>query len=150
MWLFEEQTFDPTPEALATWVGFVYEVNDTANGKKYIGKKGFWSTRRLQPLKGKKRKRVVKKESDWKTYYGSNEEIKLLVEASDPERWERRILRLCTSKGEMSYYEAKEQIERNVLFDDSYYNEFIGLKIHAKHVGHLKEKFIDERDKETE
>jgi len=34
----------------------------------------------------------------------------------------------------MSYYEAKEQFDRDVLFSDEYYNEFIGCKIHAKHV----------------
>ena len=58
----------------------------------------------------------------------------MLVEQSEPDRWERRIIRLCKSKGEMSYYEAKEQFDRNVLLDDSYYNEFIGCKIHSKHI----------------
>lgn len=139
MWTYEEELFDPTQEELASWVGFVYEVHDTANGKKYIGKKGFWSTRKLKPLKGKTRKRTVKKESDWKDYYGSNEEVKLLVEASAPERWERKILRLCKTKGEMSYYEAKEQFLNDVLLKDEYYNEFIGCKIHGKHIAHLKE-----------
>ena len=28
----------------------------------------------------------------------------------------------------------KEQIDRKVLFDDKYYNEFIGGKIHSKHL----------------
>ena len=32
------------------------------------------------------------------------------------------------------FLEAKEQFDRNVLFSDEYYNEFIGCKIHAKHV----------------
>ena len=34
----------------------------------------------------------------------------------------------------MSYYEAKLQFEKNVLLSDEYYNEFIGCKIHAKHL----------------
>jgi hypothetical protein len=105
-----------------------------SNNKKYIGKKNFWSTRRLPPLKGKKRKRVVKNESDWKDYFGSSEQVKLLVESHGRNNFTREILHLCNSKGEMSYLEAKEQFDRNVLFSDEYYNEFIGCKIHAKHV----------------
>jgi hypothetical protein len=34
----------------------------------------------------------------------------------------------------MSYYELKEQVDREVLFSDEYYNEFIGCKIHARHL----------------
>ena len=105
--------------------------------KKYIGKKLLWSKRRLPPLKGKKRKRVQVKESDWKDYYGSNEEVKGLVESHGGDRFIRRVLRLCKTKGELSYYEAKEQFDKDVLFDPMYYNEFIGLKVHSKHLGDI-------------
>ena len=54
----ENKEFNPTQEELESWVGFVYCITDLTNNKKYIGKKTFWSTRRLKPLKGKKRKRV--------------------------------------------------------------------------------------------
>ena len=60
--------------------------------------------------------------------------MKALVENSDPSRWKREIIRLCKAKGEMSYYETKEQFDRHVLFSDEYYNEFIGCKIHSRHV----------------
>ena len=80
MWYFNNKIFEPTHDELSSWVGFVYELEDKSNGKKYIGKKLLWSKRRLPPLKGKKRKRVQVKESDWKDYYGSNEEVKDLVE----------------------------------------------------------------------
>ena len=134
MWIYNEKVFKPTQDDLQSWVGFVYLITDTANSKKYIGKKLFWSTRRLKPLKGKTRKRVQVKESDWTTYHGSSEEVKALVENSDPSRWKREIIRLCKAKGEMSYYETKEQFDRHVLFSDEYYNEFIGCKIHSRHV----------------
>jgi len=134
VWFYKNKEFIPTQEELSSWVGFVYEITDKHNNMKYIGKKGFWSTRRLAPLKGKKRKRKVVKESDWMKYYGSNEEVKLLVENHGPERFERRILRLCKSKGLMSYFEAKEQFDKEVLFKDEYYNAFIGVKIHQNHV----------------
>lgn len=126
-------------------MGFVYEITDTANGMKYIGKKTFWSKRRLAPLKGKTRKRIVVKESDWMEYYGSNEAIKQILTEDVAERFSRSIVRLCTSKGEMSYMEAKEQFEKNVLFDPNYYNEFIGLKCHSKHVAHLAPEMINGR-----
>ena len=137
MWYFNNKKFEPTHDELSSWVGFVYELEDKSNGKKYIGKKLLWSKRRLPPLKGKKRKRTQIKESDWKDYYGSNDEVKNLVEAHGGDRFIRRVLRLCKTKGELSYYEAKEQFDKDVLFDPMYYNEFIGLKVHSKHLGDI-------------
>ena len=134
MWLFEGEEFNPTDSRIESLAGFVYCITDLTNGKKYIGKKTLWSTRKLKPLKGKTRWRVKKAQSDWMSYYGSNEEVKLLVENDGENRFKREILKLCKTKGLMSYYEAKEQFDREVLFNDEYYNEFIGCKIHSKHV----------------
>lgn len=131
-WLYEGQPF--TSDMIGDYIGFVYQITNLDNGKKYIGKKWFWSTKKLPPLKGKKRKRTVVKESDWNTYYGSSEEVKLLVEQQGPETFEREILRLCNTKGECTYYEAKYQFDFDVLLRDDYYNEFIGCKIHSKHL----------------
>ena len=119
--------------------GFVYEITDLDNGKKYIGKKWFWNTRKRPPLKGKTRKRIVKGESDWQDYFGASDEVKLLVEQSGRERFGREILHLCKNKGECTYFEAKIQFERDVLLSDEYYNEFIGCKIHSKHVSTLRD-----------
>ena len=137
MWYYKDKEFNQAHDELSLWVGFVYEIEDKTNGKKYIGKKTLWSKRRLPPLKGKKRKRIQIKESDWKDYYGSNEEVKGLVEAHGGDRFIRTVLRLCKTKGELSYYEAKEQFDRDVLLDPMYYNEFIGLKVHSKHLGDI-------------
>jgi len=134
MWFYNGKEFNPAEFDSSDLAGFVYLITDLNNGKKYVGKKNLWSTRRLRPLKGQKRRRVKKLESDWKDYFGSNEEVKLLVENEGRERFKREILRLCKSKGEMTYFEMKEQIDREVLFRDDYYNEFIGGKIHSKHL----------------
>lgn len=134
MWLYKDKEFDPAEYSFEDLAGFVYMITDLTNNKKYVGKKNFWAIQRLRPLKGKTRRRVVKKESDWKIYHGSNEEVKYLVETEGTERFKREILRLCKSKGEMTYFEMKEQFDREVLFSDEYYNEFIGGKIHSKHV----------------
>jgi len=134
MWHYQNAPFEPTEEELSQWQGFVYMITERSSNKKYIGKKFFWSRRRLPPLKGKTRKRIKISESDWKTYYGSSEDLKTLVEERGVDNYYREILRLCKTKGECSYYEAKEQFERDVLLKDDYYNEFIGCKIHSKHI----------------
>lgn len=134
MWTYQNELFDPAKFSYESLAGFVYLIVDKTNDKKYVGKKNFWSTRKLPPLKGKSRKRIKKVESDWRDYYGSSEKVKSILEEYGPDRFDRYILHLCKSKGEMSYMEMKEQIDREVLFKEEYYNEFIGGKIHAKHV----------------
>lgn len=132
MWLYNGKEF--TSEDIGEYIGFVYMLTDLSNNKKYVGKKLLVSKRRLKPLKGMKRKRTVLKESDWQSYYGSSEEVKQIVEEKGGSNFHREILHLCKAKGELSYLEAKEQFDRGVLFSDEYYNEFIGCKIHSKHV----------------
>ena len=134
-WVWCGRPFDPDDEYLKDYVGFVYLITERDTGKMYVGKKNFWSTRKLPPLKGKKRKRIVTKQSDWRDYVGSNETLKLLVEEKGLEQYERRILKLCKSKGELSYTELEEQMKRRVLFDDKYYNGIIQVRISSRHLG---------------
>lgn len=133
-WIYKDEPF--TSEDIGEYIGFVYLLTDP-NGKKYVGKKLFVSKRKLPPLKGKTRRRTVVKESDWKTYYGSSEEVQKLVESNIP--FKREILHLCKNKGELSYMELKEQVEREVLLSNDYFNGIIQVKIHSSHVRNLKE-----------
>jgi hypothetical protein len=137
MWHYGEVEF--TSEMINDYIGFVYVITDLSNKKKYVGKKLFNSTRRLAPLKGKTRKRKVVKESDWKDYFGSSDEVKLLVETNGRESFHREIIHLCNSKGIMSYLETKEQFDREVLLSDEYYNGIINCKIHRTHVKGLRD-----------
>lgn len=131
MWYYNNEEFTETPEQ---YQGFVYEITELRTGKKYIGKKNFWRPKIL-PKNSKRSRRVkTKVESDWRSYYGSNVQLQRLVEESGSDGYKRVILRLCKSKGEMSYYEAKLQFQYDVLLSDEYYNEFIGCKIHSKHL----------------
>jgi len=139
MWYYENEEF--TSEMINDYTGFIYCITDLENGKKYIGKKTLVSKRRLAPLKGKKRKRTKIFESDWQDYYGSNEEVKQLVENCGPSRFKREILILCKSKGELNYWEAKTQFDLDVLLKpDIYYNGIIQCRINRSHVKSLWEK----------
>ena len=130
MWYMNDIEFTDAPDDIE---GFVYVITDKRNDKKYVGKKRFWSVTRKPPLKGKTRKRVVRKESDWMKYYGSSAEVKLLIERGEAS-FSRKILKLCRTKGECSYFETKYQFDHDVLLRDDYYNAFIGCKIHGKHL----------------
>ena len=136
MWYYRDDEF--TSEMIGDYVGFVYVITDLNNKKKYVGKKLFKSTRRLAPLKGKTRKRKVTKESDWQDYFGSSEEVKMIVEEKGRDSFHREILHLCNTKGELSYLEAKEQFDREVLLSDEYYNGIINCRVNRKHVTGLK------------
>lgn len=141
MWLYNSIEF--TSEMIGEHVGFVYCITNLQNDKKYIGKKTFLSRRTLPPLKGKKRKRKIVKESDWQDYYGSSEEIKQMILEDKADLFKREILHLCNSKGEMAYLEMKEQVDREVLLSDEYYNGIIQVKIHRSHVQSLRSENAD-------
>ena len=135
-WNYEGKPF--TQDMVGDYEGFVYIVTDLSNGMKYIGKKNFHSRVKLKPLKGQKRKRKKVSASDWEKYHGSSEEVKLLFEEHGYDRFSREILHLCMSKGDMNYFELREQIVRDVLLKpDEYYNAFVGGKIHRNHVKNL-------------
>jgi len=111
------------------YIGFVYLITNLTNGKKYIGKKLAKFKVTKKPLKGKKNKRRSTKESDWRTYWGSSDHLNADVEQLGPNNFTREILYYCTSRGELSYLEAKEQFDREVLKTDEYYNGIINVRV---------------------
>lgn len=121
-------------EHIEGYVGMVYCITNTTNDKKYIGKKLFKFTRTKKPLKGKTRKRKVKIDSDWREYFGSNAELLDDVAKLGEDKFTREVLHLCETKGMCNYLEAREQMERKVLESDQYYNTWIMVKVHKKHV----------------
>lgn len=119
---------------MESYQGFVYVIIEKSTNKKYIGKKFFWKPKILPKTKTRKRRQRVLVESDWRDYFGSSKEVQSLVEQNGESNYTRIILKLCKTKGECSYYEAKLQFEYDVLLRDDFYNEFIGCKIHSKHL----------------
>lgn len=138
MWLYKNKQFEPTEQDLKQYAGFVYMLTERDTMMKYIGKKYFWRKVTRPPLKGRKNKRRSIKESDWKQYYGSNTTIQQVVEQGGADKYDRQILRLCETKGECSYYEAKYQFDHEVLLRDDFHNGIISCRINQSHVRNLK------------
>lgn len=128
-WTYQGTPFETIPEGV---VGFVYLITNTLTGRKYIGKKGTTSAA-YKTVKGKRKK--LRKESNWKEYYGSCEELLKDIAVLGKEHFSKEVIHLSRSKGENSYWEAKLQFEADVLYHpEQYYNRFIGCKIHMNHV----------------
>ena len=122
------------PTDVSKYQGYVYIITNKITDKYYIGKKFFHSKRVRKPLKGKKNKRHYVVESDWKTYYGSSNNLLADIELYGVQNFERRILMLCLDKFDCAYYELKEQMDRNVLFDNKSYNEIINVRLRKRKV----------------
>ena len=113
MWYFKGEEFTEVPKGME---GFVYLITNTTNNKKYIGKKTFWE-RRKDPKTGRRKT----KESNWKSYLSSCEQLKEDAKIKNHE-FIKEILHLCPHKKSMSYYETYEQFKRDVLLREDYYN----------------------------
>lgn len=137
--LINNENFD-----INEYEGYIYITTILDTGRKYIGKKNFFHNTNvklgkkelanLPTARGKKpSKKKVTKESDWKTYYGSAQEIKDSVKQYPKERITRTLIRLCKSKKELTYYECKYLFEYNVLEPNSgFINDNILGKFYSK------------------
>jgi hypothetical protein len=123
-WIYSNQPFDGPLEGLE---GFIYLITNIETGRSYVGKKHFWTRQ-----KDRKTGRRKTKESDWRNYYSSSDDLKLDVEKLGRKKFKREILHLCKYKKEMTFWEQKEQWDRNVLLTDEYYNTNIGGKFFVR------------------
>jgi len=128
-WKYNGKDF--TEDLVGNNYGFVYQITNLTNGRKYIGKKFFYSAKTKQ-VKGKKKK--YKASSNWQTYYGSSDNLTKDVLQLGYESFNREILHLCLTKGECGYLEAKEQFRNNVLETDNYYNSWIMVRVRKDHI----------------
>jgi hypothetical protein len=117
----------PDPE---NYFGFVYEITNNLTGRKYIGRKVYWT-------KNTARKIVVKdmdnkgwcwdhwKQSDWKRYISSSKDLKADIYEHGMENFTFKILSQWKSSSALRYIECKTQWQRKVLETDDYYNNWI-------------------------
>jgi hypothetical protein len=141
-WTYKEVEFND--EMVGDHLGFVYLITNLVDGRMYVGKKLFHSARTKQ-VAGKKKK--FKVPSDWKMYYGSNDELKKDVSSLGRESFKREILHLCKSKGECSYLEAKEQFARCVLESDNFYNSWLMVRVRKSHIKDYNERISSGNEK---
>ena len=136
-WFYQGVEVELLPEDC---IGFVYLITNTVTGRKYIGKKlakFSKTTYRTVKLKNgtKKKKKIRNKvDSDWRTYYGSNDELNKDIQTLGAENFKREILYYCKSKAECSYIEAREQFTHKVLESADYYNGHIQVRVHGSHI----------------
>jgi hypothetical protein len=109
--------------------GFIYEITNLITKKMYIGKKQCYMRIKRAPLKGKKRNRITKTESAWKTYTSSSNDLNEDILKYGKDSFQFKIIKTCSSKWALAYYEIKEQLDRNVLLRDDYYNGIINVRI---------------------
>ena len=120
-WRFNGEIFESSD--IQDYFGFVYLIHCIPTGRKYIGRKYFWSYR---TPRGKSRK--VKSESDWKKYYGSCPELKVDVNLWGKASFDRTILSLHKTKGKCNYEETRQLFLNGVLTESldngtpAYYN----------------------------
>jgi hypothetical protein len=128
-WLYQGRIFNE--EDIGNNYGFVYLITHVKTGRKYIGKK-FFSKAGYKQVKGKRKK--IRKNSDWLTYWGSNKELQEEVKVNGEAEYSKEILYLCKTRSECSYYETYEIFLRHALLGDGYYNQWCSCKIRKVHL----------------
>lgn len=128
---------NPDPD---NYYGFIYIITNKTNGKKYIGKKTYWFTSRVLQ-KGKKRRKVVRRGSDWKTYTGSSRELNDDIASLGMHNFEFRIKCQCQTKSSLYYAEVELLVTSGALWqkDNDGNRTFYNAQIPAV-------KFLPKRD----
>jgi len=150
MWLYQNEVIESIEQMPENSYGFVYQVTHLPTNRKYIGKKVLYfernvkiGKRELQALKEQRKakgiggrppaKKKVIKESDWRTYYGSQTEIKDLVKNGKKSDFKREILKFVDNKKHLTYYECKYLFIYEVLENnEEYINDNILAKFYSK------------------
>jgi hypothetical protein len=144
MWKYKEQIIENIEDfGEETPFGFIYIVTHVPTGKKYLGKKSLFHTlnKKLgkkelaqQPVtrgRAKTTKQIIK-ESDWKTYYGSEDFIKTLIKENKQNEFTREIIQLVYNKKLLTYFECKYQFTYGVLENPEWINSNVLGKFFTK------------------
>lgn len=151
-WTYNGQPITELSDMPEGTFGFIYKITNGETGQYYIGKKQVVSVRKrkfgkkeIAALEDKRMKKyeMVQKESDWKTYRSSNLDVKMWFISNESalkedrrddinDKLELRILRFCSNKKSLTYYELQEQFSHDVLGDESALNDNLLGKFYRK------------------
>jgi hypothetical protein len=142
-WLYNNKRIESINDFPENTFGFIYITTYKPSGKSYLGKKSLYHNvkKKLtkkelaeQPItRGRKSTtQVIQKESDWKTYYGSEEFIKQKIKEGKQEEFTREIIHFVPNKKLLTYFECKYQFQLGVLESNEWLNTNILGKFFAK------------------
>lgn len=132
------------------WFGFIYKITHIPTGKVYFGRKNFFTNRNIKlgkkelaiireerktkKMKGRApSKKLVVKESDWLTYWGSNKSLISFIKKEGVENFRREILEFARDKKHLTYLETELLFKNEVLLHpDKYFNDNILGKFFTK------------------
>jgi hypothetical protein len=142
MWLYNLNQINSLEDIPENSFGFIYITTHTPTGKRYLGKKSLFhnvkkklTKKQLLEQTGRGRKpttEIIQKESDWKTYYGSEEFIKQKIKEGKQDEFTRSIICFVPNKKLLTYYECKYQFSYGVLEDEKWMNTNILGKFFSK------------------
>ena len=149
-WLYQNKEVNSIEDLPQDSFGFIYITTHIPSGMSYIGKKSLYhnikrklTKKELAEQTGPGRKpttKVVSKESDWKTYFGSAKPILEIIKNGRVDEFEREILQIVNNKKLLTYYECKYLFSKGVLENSTkYYNDNILGKFFTRDFGISKE-----------
>ena len=142
MWLYNNEVVETIEDIPVNTFGFIYITTHTPSGMAYIGKKSLYhnikrklTKKELAEQTGRGRKsttETIQKESDWKTYYGSEEFIKQKIKEKKQDEFKREIIHFVENKKMLTYFECKYQFMYGVIENENYLNSNILGKFYKK------------------
>ena len=142
MWLYNNEVIESIEDIPANTFGFIYITTHIPSGMAYIGKKSLYhnvkrklTKKELAEQTGRGRKsttETIQKESDWKTYYGSEDFIKQKIKEKKQDEFKREIIHFVKNKKMLTYFECKYQFMYGVLENENYLNSNILGKFYSK------------------
>jgi hypothetical protein len=142
MWLYNNEVIETIEDIPTNTFGFIYITTHIPSGMAYIGKKSLYhnvkrklTKKELAEQTGRGRKsttETIQKESDWKTYYGSEDFIKQRIKEKKQDEFKREIIHFVENKKMLTYFECKYQFIYGVLENENYLNSNILGKFYSK------------------
>jgi hypothetical protein len=142
MWLYNNKVVETIEDIPANTFGFIYITTHIPSGISYIGKKSLYhnvkrklTKKELAEQTGRGRKsttETIQKESDWKTYYGSEDFIKQRIKEKKQDEFKREIIHFVENKKMLTYFECKYQFIHGVIENENYLNSNILGKFYKK------------------